>query len=188
MAEQASKLITQFLPALAEAATLGPVLDLACGGGRNGLALLHEGVDVVFADRSADSLHSIEQSVAATAIEKRLGSPSYWQVDFEAPGTCPLAGKSFGAVLVFRYLHRPLFESLRNAIVPGGLVVYETFTVDQVQYGRPTNPDFLLRHGELASYFADWDILMSAEVVEEGADASMQRAVARIVARNAKTE
>lgn len=199
MPEGASKLVLDFLPALANASQLGPVLDLACGGGRNGLVLLREGMDVVFADRNADSLQGITQHIRQNSTQHGTqhdiqhskqavegagwGEGTIWQVDLEEPSATPLAGQRFGAILVFRYLHRPLFEQIRDAVLPGGLVVYETFTVDQAQYGRPTNPDFLLRHGELASHFPQWEVLFAREKIEDTTDGSGKRATACFVAR-----
>lgn len=187
MTERASNLVTQFLPQLKAAAVGGPIIDLACGRGRNGLALLAGGVDVVFADKNVDSLESIQRHLqSAQFIDQApegVGTASFWSVDLEVPESSPLLGRSFGGAVVFRYLHRSLFEHLRNAIVPGGVVIYETFTVDQPQYGRPTNPDFLLRHGELSSVFAGWDSLFNAEGVEASGEGDSQRAIASIVAR-----
>ncbi|MFK7977444.1 MAG: hypothetical protein AB8C02_15010 [Halioglobus sp.] len=191
MSESASGLLIQFSPQLHAAAEKGPVIDLACGNGRNGLALLAMGIDVVFADRKVECLEAIQQTLEetrrpgprSTPLAQRNGEPAYWSVDFEVPGSAPLEGHLWGGAIVFRYLHRPLFTPLKNAIAPGGLVVYQTFTVDQAQYGRPKNPDFLLQHGELEDVFSEWDVLFSEEGVEPTADGSGKRALASIVAR-----
>ena len=36
-----------------------------------------------------------------------------------------------------------------RSVARGGWLLYETFAVGNEQYGRPTNPEFLLRPGEL---------------------------------------
>lgn len=151
-----------------------PVLDLACGTGRNGLALAAEGVPVVFADKSADALTTLE----AHLLELNLPGSS-WRVDLEQAGINPLSGHGFSAILVFRYLHRPLLPMLKEVILPGGLMVYETFTTDNRRFGRPNNPDFLLRSQELKEIFQGWEIIHSFEGVLQNPD----RAVAQIVAR-----
>jgi hypothetical protein len=69
--------------------------------------------------------------------------------------------------------------AIRNALRKKGILIYETFTVDQVRYGKPTNPDYLLRHGELKQWFADWEILHYAEVIQS----DPERAMAQIVCR-----
>ena len=73
-------------------------------------------------------------------------------------------------------------QSIKQAVLPGGIVIYETFTVDQPQFGRPHNPDFLLQHGELREHFEGWDILHSFEGVVDGAGGSGARAIAQMVA------
>jgi len=151
-----------------------PVLDLACGTGRNGLALAAEGVPVVFADKSADALTAVETRLLALNLPG-----STWQVDLEQAGVNPLSGRGFSAILVFRYLHRPLLPMLKDAVLPGGLMVYETFTTDNRRFGRPNNPDFLLRPQELKEIFQDWEIIHSFEGTLQNPD----RAVAQLVAR-----
>jgi hypothetical protein len=79
-------------------------------------------------------------------------------------------------VLVFRYLHRPLFPSLVDAVAPGGFLIYETFTVAQAQRGRPTNPRFLLKPGELVRLVEPLAILDAREADVNG------QAVASVIA------
>ena len=61
----------------------------------------------------------------------------------------PYAGRTFAGIIVTNYLHRPLFPQLLAALAPGGVLIYETFAAGNERYGRPANPDFLLRPGEL---------------------------------------
>ena len=156
------------------------VLDLACGKGRNGLFLVSRNVPVLFADNNEAHLQSIVPAVELAV--SRAKKSACWLVDFEAEvseGKNPLIGKSFDAVIVFNYLHRPLFPFIREAIRPGGLIVYETFTVDQKRYGRPSNPDFLLEQDELVQAFSGWELIRSFE----GEVSSPERAIARLIAR-----
>lgn len=64
-------------------------------------------------------------------------------------GPWPYLGRTFAAVIVTNYLHRPLFPLLLDTLAPGGVLIYETFAAGNEQYGRPSNPDFLLKPGEL---------------------------------------
>lgn len=155
-------------------ASTNPVLDLACGTGRSGLILAHKNIPVVFADRSATALDGIKLVLSENKLPGRT-----WQTDLEQPDVNPLENRVFSAIICFRYLHRPLFPFLMKAVEPGGLVIYETFTTDNRQYGRPTNPDFLLRPGELEKLFQSWQCLHYYEGIEHGPD----RAIAQIVAR-----
>lgn len=56
-------------------------------------------------------------------------------------------------VLVSRYLHRPLFPVLEKAVADEGLLIYETFMQGNERFGRPRNPDHLLKPGELLNAF-----------------------------------
>ena len=89
----------------------------------------------------------------------------------------------FQLIIVFNFLHRPLFKEIREGLVPGGVVVYQTYTVDQARLGRPTNPDYLLEHGELKQRFRDWEILNYREVVGPTRRGGPDRAIAGIIAR-----
>ena len=179
---EASTLLSHYLQKIALACDRAPALDLACGTGRNGLFLLASGIPVVFADRDGHSLEHIKQHLAAQACERQRELARPWQVDLEIPDTRPLDAETFGAILVFRYLHRPLLAGIKEAVIPGGLVIYETFTVEQAKIGRPRNPDFLLRLGELRECFREWDILHYFEGIEHDPVSGQPRAIAQVVA------
>lgn len=152
------------------------------GAGRNGLSLLDSNVSVVFADRDGQSLDKIKQHLAAQPHERQRELARIWQVDLEIPNTRPLDAETFGAVIVFRYLHRPLLASIKEAVIPGGIVIYEAFTVGQAKYGHPHNPDFLLRKGELRECFREWSILHYFEGVEHDPVSGQSRGIAQLVA------
>lgn len=133
------------------------VLDLASGRGRNGLFLVEHHIPVIFADNNEAALTMV--SDALIQLGDRGQKCSTWLVDFEADNSKPLLDKCFDAILVFNYLHRPLIGAIQDAVVPGGLLFYETFTEAQSQYGRPNNPNFLLKENELREAFSHWDIL-----------------------------
>jgi len=170
----AARLLLEHLDLLTKLDHSLPVLDLACGTGRNGLMLAEHGIPVVFADRSGNALQTIERQLIENGLPGRT-----WEVDLERPGADPFSKDGYNAIMVFRYLHRPLFPALLDALKPGGLMIYETFTIGNRQFGRPNNPDFLLQPGELASVFQDWEIIHNFEGVLENPD----RAIARIIAR-----
>ncbi len=151
----------------------GPILDLACGYGRNGLLLANIGHKVIFADRNDAALATVQQQLAAHATSSRC-----WSCDLEQ-GTNPFVGQTFAAAIVVNYLHRPLLPWLAEAIEPGGIILYETFLTAQAQLGKPSNPDFLLHPGELARAFTGWQSLHYLE----GECASPHRFVAQLVAR-----
>ena len=78
------------------------------------------------------------------------------------------------------YLHRPLFPPLLAALRPGGVLVYETFTIAQAARGKPTNPDFLLRPGELRDLVGSLELLAWREGEFDGRD------VASVVAQKSR--
>ncbi len=135
--------------ALCSAAAHGPVLDLACGSGRHALAAARLGIAAVGVDRSPTALRALLQAARAERLHA-------WAVraDLEAGAGIPLAPGRFGAVLVFRYLWRPLAPAIETLLQPGGILLYETFTWRQrnLPYG-PGNAEFLLRDGELPQLF-----------------------------------
>jgi tellurite methyltransferase len=157
----------------------GPVLDLASGDGHNGLFLAAKGLPVTLADRSEESLGKAKE--AADGIQ---GNVTIWKIDLERAGENPLKEDEYSAILVFRYLHRPLMPCIRNALRTGGFLVYHTYTLDQAKFGKPRNPDFLLEPGELMEWFKDWHILHHFEGVQDGP----RRAIAEIVCRKPATD
>ena len=64
-------------------------------------------------------------------------------------GPWPYSGRQFDAIVVTNYLHRPLLPRLLEALADGGVLIYDTFAAGNERYGRPGNPDFLLKPGEL---------------------------------------
>ncbi len=151
--EIASPLLKKYAHFLVDERLTGTVVDLACGKGRNGLYLAYLGLPALFMDRSLHHLEHIEKAAQDFSLKIQTR-----HVDLEhCPN--PLQDLSFKAILVFKYLHRPLIPLLKESVVPGGYIFYETFTAGQPCYGRPRNPHFLLKPGELLSWFKSWQIL-----------------------------
>ncbi|MDD9906684.1 MAG: class I SAM-dependent methyltransferase [Rhodospirillaceae bacterium] len=117
----------------------GTVLDLACGGGRHGRFFLARGQKVLFLDRDIAALSDLAETPSAELIGADLETYAGW----------PLADRLFGAVIVTNYLWRPILPQIVSAIAPGGLLLYETFALGNEAFGRPRNPNFLLKAGEL---------------------------------------
>lgn len=124
--------------------TGGTVLDLACGGGRHARLFLARGHPVVVTDRDIAAVSDLAGQPGAEVIRADLedGGPV-----FEPPGA--LAQRTFAGIVVVNYLHRPLFDGLIAALVPGGTLIYETFARGNERFTMPRNPDHLLKSGEL---------------------------------------
>lgn len=117
----------------------GPVLDVACGGGRH-LRFFHAaGHPVTGIDVDLD------------AVRDLAGQPGVELVaaDLEGEGWPLSSSRRFAAVVVTNYLHRPLFPALLSALEPEGILLYETFMQGNQRLGRPSRPDFLLEDREL---------------------------------------
>ncbi len=171
-----SPLLSQQWDALRAAAARGPVVELACGRGRIACAVAERGIRVVGIDRSAAHLGELRER----ALQSSLPITPL-RADLETGAGLPLAPASCGVLLVFRYLHRPLAAKIERALVPGGLLLYETFTVHQRDLGHgPSNPAFLLQEGELAGLVPALETLASWEgLCEQGRPAALARLAAR---------
>jgi hypothetical protein len=95
-------------------------------------------------------------------------------------GPWPLAGERFDAVVVTNYLWRPLMSTLLASLADGGVLIYETFALGNEAFGRPSNPDFLLRPGELLEGCRGLHVV----AYEDGVEDAPLRRVQRIVAVN----
>lgn len=115
-----------------------PVLDLACGNGRHAAHLAGLGHPVA----------AVDIDLAPSEAVRATPGIEWTRADLEnAPW--PYPGRQFGAIVVSRYLHRPLFDILIESLADDGLLIYETFALGQAKYGRPRNPAHLLLPGEL---------------------------------------
>ncbi len=139
-------------------------LDIAMGRGRHAEVLARAGFEVFGMDIRLDAVRDATVRVAAAGSRLRG-----WCADLRA---WPLPDSWFDAIIVARYLQRDLVPSIGQALRPGGVVLYETFTTAQRVHRRgPTSPDHLLQPGELPAQFAvgDFDLLFFEEVNERDA-------------------
>jgi SAM-dependent methyltransferase len=142
---------SEFLVAIAHRLPPGWALDLAMGFGRNSLFLARRGYRVLGIDRCAEGVRATREIAAA----ERLPFEGI-VADLEQ---YPLPRERFDVVLNIRYLQRSLVPSIRAALRLGGCVVFETFLIEQLQYGHPRDPEFTLRHNELLDLFRGFRIL-----------------------------
>jgi tellurite methyltransferase len=128
---------------------VGRVLDVAAGNGRNAIYLAGLGFTVAGIDRSEAAVTAALEAArqAGVDITMRLA-------DLEVGR--PIEKDAYDVIICFNYLQRSLIPQIKEGVRRGGMVVYETFTVDQAQFGRPHNPDFLLKYNELLDMFRDF--------------------------------
>ncbi|MBC6405742.1 MAG: class I SAM-dependent methyltransferase [Rhodospirillales bacterium] len=149
----------------------GRVLDLACGSGRHLHYLLALGYRVTGVDRDLARVGTLADHPNLDLIAR----------DLEDGTPFALGSRRFDGVLVTNYLFRPLLPGLVAAVAPGGALLYETFAVGNERFGRPRNPDFLLRPGELIEAVQSALRILAYEdlVVSEPRPGAVQRIVAR---------
>lgn len=160
MSPPPSAWVARFAPLIAAG---GPVLDLACGSGRHTRLLRELGHPVTAVDRDTSRVAGLD---GVEAIQADLEDGSPW----------PLAGRRFAGVVVTNYLHRPLFGAIRAAVEPDGVLIYETFMAGQRRFGKPSNPDFLLRENELLTLVGpDLTVIAFEQGLDESGPAMRQR-------------
>jgi SAM-dependent methyltransferase len=144
----------------------GRVLDVAAGSGRNTRWLVQQGWQVEAVDRDEAALASLRE-IAGITIRVADVENGIW----------PYQRQQFDGIVVCRYLHRPLFPLLMESLSPDGILIYETFMQGHEVYGRPTNPNFLLRPNELLEAFLP---ALTPVAFEQGFDPAQQAVTQRI--------
>ena len=149
----------------------GAVLDLACGGGRHTALFLDLGHLVTALDKDIGAVSALAPRPSLEIIAADLEDGSPW----------PLTGRRFAGIVVTNYLHRPLFPAILEGLEENGILIYETFAVGNERFGRPRNPDHLLREGELLEVVRGHCAVIAYEHVEiqEPRPAVVQRICAR---------
>jgi len=131
----------------------GKALDIACGYGRNALYLASQGFQVDGFDRDEAAVHFCNEKA------ERLNLP------FTAKGCDlekgrPFSENKYALASCFYYLDRSIIPQIKNALQIGGVMIYETFLIDQhKRYGKPSRTSFCWGHNELLKNFLDFRIL-----------------------------
>ena len=161
---------TQFLLKNTEILPKGRVLDLAMGMGRNAVYLAGMGFQVEGIDISPKAVKEALELAQKSGIhiDARVADlERHYHVEKGV----------YDVIICFNYLQRSLIRQIKDGLRTGGMIVYETFIVDQVQFGKPKNPDYLLKHNELLGMFRDFRCLRYHEGILEN-----RKAVAGIIA------
>ena len=148
----------------------GRVLDVAMGNGQNALFLAKMGFAVEGVDISSDAVKTALEAArkAGVAIKAEVA-------DLE--GDYVIRKGAYDVIICFRYLQRSLIPQIKDGLRRGGMVVYETFTVDQAKLGKPNNPEYLLEYNELLHLFLDFRCRVYQEGILEN-----RKALARLIA------
>lgn len=153
-------------------------LDVACGAGRHALLLAERGFRVTAVDSSRVGVNLMLERARERGldIDARVA-------DLERGGFGVEPG-AYDLVCDFYYLQRDLLPALRAGVRPGGLFVAAIHLLDEEPHAAPTNPDFLLRPGELRAEFEGWGLLYYHETSGLDPDPGQHtRRTAEIIAR-----
>ncbi len=147
----------------------GTVLDLACGSGRHVRWFAQRGCRVTGVDRDA------------AAIQPLADLAELLVADIES-GPWPLDARCFDAVVVTNYLWRERLPEVIGSVGVGGVLIYETFRAGNETVGKPSNPKFLLRPGELLEAARGLRVVAYEDGFDPSGETAPQRFVQRIVA------
>jgi SAM-dependent methyltransferase len=133
----ASPWVKRFAPLITKG---GLVLDLACGSGRHSELIANMGHEVFAVDQDVKVVEALRNPliISKTANLEDLS----W----------PLTGSVFSAIVVTNYLYRPHWDELPKMLQKDGVLIYETFALGNGDFGKPSNPNFLLNPGELLTF------------------------------------
>jgi tellurite methyltransferase len=161
----------QFLVENTDLLPRGRALDVAMGSGRNAIYLAKMGFEVEGVDTSREAIEKALERAREEGVSIQTRVEDLEKIPY-------LDEEAYDLVICFNYLQRSLMPQMKNWVKPCGMLVYETFIIDQVQFGKPKNPDYLLGHNELLHTFRDFRVLRYREGVIEG-----RKAIASILAQ-----
>lgn len=150
----------------------GLALDAAGGVGVNGLFLAERGLHVIVLDIAEVGLRLAKERAAACGVWLETAV-----IDLSSPWLPP---NTFDVILNFRFLERAAFPVYKQALKPGGWLLFETFVQTAAESEVPA---YFLQPGELAAAFAGFDIIHTAEKPYRGARSGQLKTVAQLVAR-----
>ena len=126
------------------------ILDFASGNGRHAINLVTKYSTITAIDKDIDKLN----------LYKNIENINTICFDLETDKEWPLEKESFDIIIVTNYLYRPKVKELTNFLKKDGFIFYETFALGNEKYGRPSNPDYLLKNRELIDIFkSKFDIM-----------------------------
>lgn len=149
----------------------GRALDIALGSGQNAIYLAKLGFEVEGVDSSPEAIEEALALAREEGVSIKTRVEDLEKIPYFEEG-------AYDLVICFNYLQRSLMPQMKNWVKPGGMLVYETFIVDHVLFGKPRNPDHLLRHNELLHIFRDFRVLRYREGIFGG-----EKAIASIIAQ-----
>jgi len=137
----------------------GKALDIACGEGRNAIFLAKNGYDVDAVDISAVAVKN-----GGNRAEREGVRVNFIQADMEQ---YKIQTDVYDLIVNYNYLQRTLVAGIKSGLKKGGVVIFETYTLEQQSIGQPKNPEFLLKPNELLRLFEGIHIFFYREGIFE---------------------
>lgn len=151
----------------------GRVFDLAMGEGRNAVYLAKNGFEVEGCDISSTAIEKAQKLAEKKGVKIKAFVADLAKYEIRKD--------YYDVITCFYYLQRNIIPQIKEGLKMGGMVIFETYTVDQLKLGPdvkgPKNKDYLLKHNELLDFFRDFRIILYEETVIDN-----KKAVARIIA------
>ncbi|MGC1870185.1 MAG: class I SAM-dependent methyltransferase [Acidobacteriaceae bacterium] len=139
-------------------------LDLAGGAGHHAIWLAQQGWSMTLADWSEPALEIAREKAPASQLTLDIKQGAALDVVSKFASN----GHHFGFVLVSFFLDRAILPWLPKILIPGGLLLYRTYTEDNERLGNPRgprDPQHLLRSQELLENYRGMKILHYNETV-----------------------
>jgi len=150
-----AQLLVEFLPVLPK----GKALDVAMGKGRNALFLASHGLEVAGLEKDEESIGLCRAEAKSRGLHLEIR-----RTDLEDLASYQIEKVTYDVVICFYYLQRNLIPLMKEALKPGGIMIYETFLIDQhLTAGHPRRREFCFEHNELLKYFMDYRVLFYRE-------------------------
>lgn len=158
----------------------GPVLSLAEGEGRNAVFMARQGLPVVGVDSSGVGLAKARRLAAEHGVHVTLEQADLAQY-VPQPG-------AYGAVVsIFAHLpsatRQRLYPLLARALRPGGVLLMEAYTEDQLGRGTggPPTADLMMSARKIRAEFPNLEIALLQELEREVVEGSGHTGLASVV-------
>jgi hypothetical protein len=174
--DEPASLVRRFAAKLAEAAGGLPILDVACGSGRNAFPLLKLGCAVICIDRDLSRLPTQPPSIPSDLSGPAAPELIPRQMDLLKDGW-PFGESSIGGIINIHFICPSLFPAFERSLAPGGYLLLETVP------GCGGNYLELPKAGTVKTFFEqslDLEFYREHRVGPDGIDAVTVRMLARM--------